>query len=204
MTKLLKVHLTRHLQAPNLISNTQHVFKENVAISQTFSSFFGEFNCTYDCTKPVDPLNLSFQKTFDKGPHERLITKVKAHEIQDNYSRWIRNWTTGRTQQVMIHDQASDWTRVTRVPKGSVLGPLLFIIYMNDFDAGIISKINKFADDSKLYHKAFTKRDKVGIQSDLNRLLQMSFTINKCSVMDVVANDLHFQHMMNDILIEAT
>ncbi|KAF2354019.1 Reverse transcriptase domain [Trinorchestia longiramus] len=104
-------------------------------------------------------------------PHERLVTKVKAHGIRSNYSRWIRNWLTGRTQRVVIHDQASDSTLVTSgVPQGSVLGPLLFIIYISDLDVGIISKINKFADDTKLCHTAFTERERVTIQSDLNSL----------------------------------
>ncbi|KAF2362513.1 Protein of unknown function DUF4817 [Trinorchestia longiramus] len=90
----------------------------------------------------------------------------------------------------------------------SVLGPLFIIIYINDLDIGIISKINKFADVTKLCHKAFIEMDRVTIQSDLNRLLQWtktchtSFNINKCSVMRLDANNQHFQHMMNDIPIE--
>ncbi|KAF2344344.1 Reverse transcriptase domain [Trinorchestia longiramus] len=142
-------------------------------------------------------------------PHERLMAKVEAHGIRGNYSRWIRNWLTGRTQRVVIHDQASDSTLLTsRVPQGSVLGPLLFIININDLDVGIICKINKFADDMKLRHRAFTERDRATIQSDLNRLLQwtetwkMSFNIEKCSVMHVGANNRHFQHTMYNIPIE--
>ncbi|KAF2357908.1 Reverse transcriptase domain [Trinorchestia longiramus] len=79
------------------------------------------------------------------------MDKVEAHVIRGNYSRWIRNWLTGRTQRVVIHDETSDPALVTSgVPQGSVLGPLLFIIYINDLDVGIISKINELADDTKL------------------------------------------------------
>ncbi|KAF2346656.1 Reverse transcriptase domain [Trinorchestia longiramus] len=137
------------------------------------------------------------------------MVKVEAHGIRGNYSRWIRNWFTDRTQRVVIHDQASDSTLVTSgVPQGSVLVPLLFIIYINDLDVGIISNINKFADDTKLCHRAFTERDRVTIQSDLNRLQQwtetwqMSFNIEKCSVIHVDANNRYFQHTMYDIPIE--
>ncbi|KAF2354606.1 Reverse transcriptase domain [Trinorchestia longiramus] len=167
---------------------------------------FGEVNRIYDRTKAVDLAYLDFQKAFDKVPHERLMAKVEAHGIRGNYSRWIRNWLTSRTR-VMIHDQASDSTLVTLgVPQGSVLGPLLFIIYINNLDVEIFSKINKFVD---FYHKAFTEKDRVTIQSDVNRLLQwtetwqISFNIDKCSVKHVGANNWHFQHTMNDISIES-
>ncbi|KAF2351978.1 Reverse transcriptase domain [Trinorchestia longiramus] len=123
--------------------------------------------------------------------------------------RWIRNCLTGRTQRVVIHDETSDSALVTSgVPQGSVLGPLLFIIHINDLDVGIISKINKFADDTKLCHRAFIERDRVTIQPDLNSLLkwtetwQMNFNIEKCSAMHVGANNRHFQHTIYDIPIE--
>ncbi|KAF2366592.1 Reverse transcriptase domain [Trinorchestia longiramus] len=138
-----------------------------------------------------------------------VVNVERWNVVNVNYSRWIRNWLTGRTQRVVIHDETSDSALVTSgVPQGSVLGPLLFIIYINDLDVGIISKINKFADDTKLCHRAFTERDRATIQSDLNRLLQwaetwqMSFNIEKCSVMPVGANNQHFQHTMYDIPIE--
>ncbi|KAF2355957.1 Reverse transcriptase domain [Trinorchestia longiramus] len=130
-------------------------------------------------------------------------------EYEATTPRWIRNWLTGRTQRVVIHDETSDPALVTSgVPHGSVLSPLLFIIYINDLDVGIISKINKFADDTKLCHRAFTERDRETIQSNLNCLLQwtetwqMSFNIEKCSVMHVGANNRHFQHTMYNIPIE--
>ncbi|KAF2360887.1 Reverse transcriptase domain [Trinorchestia longiramus] len=79
------------------------------------------------------------------------MAKAESHGIRGNYSGWIRNWLTSRTQRMVIHDQASDSTLATSgVPQGSVLGPLLFIIYINDLDVGIISTINKFVDDTKL------------------------------------------------------
>ncbi|KAF2352229.1 Reverse transcriptase domain [Trinorchestia longiramus] len=151
--RLLKVRITKHLNDQNLINDTQHGFREKRSSLTNLLDFFGEVNRTYDSTKAVDLVYLDFQKVFDKVPHERLMAKVEAHGIRGNYSRWIRNWLTRRTQRVVIHDETSDSALVTSgVHQGSVLGPLLFIIYINDLDVGIISKINKFADDTKLCH----------------------------------------------------
>ncbi|KAF2350963.1 Reverse transcriptase domain [Trinorchestia longiramus] len=104
------------------------------------------------------PTNIKQQQGLRQSSNERLMAKVEAHGIRSHYSQWIRNWLTGRTQRVVIHDQASDLTHVTSgVPQGSVLGPLLFIIYINDLDVGIVTIINKFADDTKLFHEASSK-----------------------------------------------
>ncbi|KAF2355725.1 Reverse transcriptase domain [Trinorchestia longiramus] len=155
----------------NLINDTQRGFREKRSCLTDLLDFFGDVNRIYDRTKSIDLVYLDFRKAFDKVLHERLMAKVEAHEIRGNYSQWIQNWLTGRTQRVVIHEQASDSTLVTSgVLQRSVLGPLLFIIYINDLDVGIISKISKFADDTKLCHRAFTERSRITIQSDLDRL----------------------------------
>ncbi|KAF2345737.1 Reverse transcriptase domain, partial [Trinorchestia longiramus] len=128
--RLLKVRITKHLNDQNRINDTQHGFREKCSCLTNLLDFFGEVNRIYDRPKAVDLVYLDFQKAFDKVPHERLITKVEAHGIRGNYSRWIRNWLTGRTQRVVIHDETSDPALATsEVPQGSVLSPLVFIIY---------------------------------------------------------------------------
>ncbi|KAF2353926.1 Reverse transcriptase domain [Trinorchestia longiramus] len=185
--RLLKVRIIKHVLDQNLITDVQHGFKEKRSCLTNFLDFFGEVNRKYNYTKGVDLVYLDFQRPFDKVPHERLMAKEKVHGIQGNYSRWIRNWLTGHTQRVLIPDQPTDLAHLTSgVLNGSILGLFLFTIYINDFDVRIISEMNKFTDDSKLCHRAFTERDRMTIQSDLNRLLQwtetwqMSFNIDKC------------------------
>ncbi|KAF2351729.1 Reverse transcriptase domain [Trinorchestia longiramus] len=119
--RLLKVRITKHLDDQNFITDIQHRFRKKCSCLTNLLDFFGEVNRLSDRTKAVDLVYLDFQKAFDKVPHERLMAKVEAHGMRGNYSRWIRNWLTGRTQRVVIHDQASDSTLVTSgVPQGSV------------------------------------------------------------------------------------
>ncbi|KAF7684982.1 putative RNA-directed DNA polymerase from transposon X-element, partial [Cucumispora dikerogammari] len=99
----------------------------------------------------------------------------------------------------------SQWATVTSgVPQGSVLGPLLFIIYINDLDNDITSKITKFADDTKLCHKANCEKDRLTIQSDLDKLVewaekwQMNFNIEKCTIMHVGTKNLNYNYAMGN------
>ncbi|KAF2367768.1 Reverse transcriptase domain [Trinorchestia longiramus] len=133
--RLLKIRITKHVNDQNY-NDTQHGFREKRSCLTNLLDFF-EVNRIYDRTKAVDLVYIDFQKAFDKVPHERLMAQVEAHGIRGNYSRWIRNWLTGRTQSVVIHDETSDSALVTsRVPQGSVLGPLLLIIYNLKYHSG--------------------------------------------------------------------
>jgi len=101
----------------------------------------------------VDVLYLQFQKAFDKVPHNTLITKLAAHHVDGNVLRWNENWLSNRKQRVVLNGHCSGWIAVVSgVPQGSVLGPLLFLIFINDIDELLISKMYKFADDIKIFH----------------------------------------------------
>jgi hypothetical protein len=145
-----------------------------------------------DSGEPVDVIYLDFQKAFDKVPHERLLSKLKAIGINGKLLRWIRQWLTGRKQRVVINGVMSDWQEVlSGIPQGSILGPLLFIIFINDIDQGITSKILKFADDTKLLGGVKSEEDLESLRKDLNRLYdwsekwQVKFNLDKCKVMHI-------------------
>ena len=133
--------------------------------------FFNYIFSNYDERIPSDIIYLDFRKAFDTVPHKRLLIKLKAHGIGEKLCAWIESWLTNRKQRVVINGEASDWLQVTSgVPQGSVLGPLLFLVYINDLDCGVISKISKFADDTKLGGRILTREEGEAIQCDLDNL----------------------------------
>ena len=168
--------------------------------------FFYEVFNSYDETKAVDIIYLDFQKAFDTVPHKRLISKVKAHGIAGNTLKWLGDWLSDRKQRVVINGKESDWHNVNSgVPQGSVLGPVLFIIYINDIDEGIRCKISKFADDTKITSKVISESQWQELQCDLNKLTtwvenwQMKFNIEKCKVLHIGSNNVQANYTMNNV-----
>ena len=103
---------------------------------------------------PVDIIYLDLKKAFDKVPHQRLLLKLKAHGIGNGMINWIEKWLIDRRQRVVVDGEVSDRKSVlSGVPQGSVLRPILFLIYINDLDDDITSKVLKSADDTKVFRK---------------------------------------------------
>ena len=93
-------------------------------------------------------------------PHQRLLLTLKAHVIEDSIIDRIEQWLTDRRQRVVVDGEVSNWKSVlSGVPQGSLLGPLLFLIYINDLDDKITSNVLKFADDTKVFRKVNTDGD---------------------------------------------
>ena len=121
--------------------------------------FLEEITKWIDEGSPVDIIYLDFQKAFDKVPHQRLLLKLQAHGMGDGLMDWIEQWLTDRRQHVVVDGEVSNSKSVlSGVPQGSVLGPLLFLIYINDLDDNITSNIFKFADDTKVLRKVNTTK----------------------------------------------
>lgn len=156
----------------------------------------------------MKPLTQStdFKKAFDTVPHQRLAQKLHKYGISGNICKWIVNFLKDRKQRVLVNGKASEWAEVlSGVPQGSVLGPILFIIYINDLPECVSSCIKLFADDTKLYRVASSTQDCEKVQEDIDALQDWSkqwllqFHPQKCKVLRVGKNHPDFTYTMNNI-----
>ena len=157
--------------------------------------------------KQVDMVYLDFEKAFDKVPHDLLIGKLQSFGIYGNLLKWLNSYLTNRQQRVVLEGKSSSWLEVTSgVPQGSILGPLLFILYINDMSLKFRhSTIALFADDSKCYRRITKVQNCQELQDDINHLFKwsvewgMSFKIEKCFVLSINQSNQHqpFKYTMN-------
>ena len=146
----------------------------------------------------VDAASLDYWKAFDTIPHERPLVKVGAYGFRGKITAWIRAFLTDRRQRVVIGDVKSDWIRVkSEVPQGYVLGPLMFVIFINDLADVVTNKLKLYADDSKLLCVLDRPGARQSFQDDLNRISvwcetwQMQLNADKCKIMHFGQNNPH-------------
>ena len=155
-----------------LINTSQHGFIKARSCLTNLLCFFEEIIKWVVDGSPVDVIYLDFQKAFDKVPHQRLILKLKSHGMGNSIINWIEQWLTDRRQRVVVEGEVSSWKSVlSGVPQESVLGPILFLVYINDLEKGVTCKILKFADDTKLFTNTKEIGDKQHLQDDIDTLV---------------------------------
>ncbi len=127
--------------------------------------------------RQVDMAILDFSKAFDKVPHQRLLGKLRYYGISGALNGWIEAFLSGRTQRVVVDGEKSTPAPVlSGVLQGSVLGLLLFLLFVNDITDGISSSAHLFADDCLIYREINSQEDSVILQVDLDKLVMWSHT----------------------------
>ena len=210
----IKDVIVNHLVSQSLIKNSQHGFMKNRSCTTNLLSFLERLTKEQDQANSVDIAYLDFSKAFDKVPHDRLIEKLRARSVEGSVLRWIKNWLHDRRQRTVLNGVVSDWGSVSSgVPQGSVLGPLAFVVFIDDLDDSVdehIEIINKFADDTKVANIIKSPSDSENMQKGLDKLLEwatnwgMSFNISKCHIMHVGRNNPRTQYFMDGKQLQVT
>ena len=189
---IIKDTIVAFLNENEIIRGTQHGFMKGRSCLTNLLEFLDVATNSFDQGKQLDVAYLDFSKAFDKVPHKRLGLQLKLHGINNKMHAWIELWLSGRQQRVILNGSKSRWENVlSGVPQGSVLGPLLFLIFVNQIENGVANKVLKFADDLKLFGVIEGERDQDDFQSDLDKLVewseawQMKFNFDKCKVMHI-------------------
>ena len=143
----------------------------------------------------IDIAVLDFSKAFDTVPHDGLLSKLKHYGIDKNIWQWISNFLKKRKQCVVVDGVSSGLVDVdSGVPQGTVLGPILFLLHINDLPSIVSSKVRLFADDCLIYRQIKSNNDQIELQRDLNLLESwgMRFNAAKCNIMRVSRMRLPF------------
>jgi hypothetical protein len=177
MEHVLTSNIMHHLENNNILTDFQHGFQKKCSTESQLILTSQDFLKSLDSKFQTDVIIMDFQKAFDKVPHNRLLHKVTHYGIRGTTSRWIEAFLTGRTQQVVLEGTSSEEAAVTSgVPQGTVLGPLLFLIFINDLPDCINSTVCLFADDCVVYQQIHKTEDCESLQHDLDKLEEWETT----------------------------
>ncbi len=196
LESIVKDHIINHLKVNNLLYPHQHAFIGKRSATTQILEALDVWTNLLENGDSVDAIYLDFAKAFDTVPHLRLLEKCKALGIDGLVLQWLKAFLEDRKQRVLVNGSPSTWSDVASgVPQGSVIGPILFVIFVNDMPAKLNNFISLFADDAKLFGKSTNQEDHSSIQEDLSKLQQWSsvwklkFNETKCKTLYLGNND---------------
>ena len=196
-------HMAKHLSQHNILLDSQHGFRERLSTVTQLITFVHDWATTLEHRGQTDVVLLDFSKAFDKVSHHHLSVKLDFYGIRGSTQHWINAFLADCQQAVSVNGRHSPWGKVTSgVPQGSVLGPALFLLYINDIQDNIHSQIRLFADDSIVYREINDHDDHLILQQDLQILAEwatkwlMEFNVQICAVLSIThkRKPSHYQY----------
>ena len=190
MEKFVKKSVMNHIVDTGTLSTKQYGFINGRSTTTQLLKYFDECINNVINGDVVDSIYLDYAKAFDTVPHQRLINKIDSYGIKGKVKAWIKEFLSNRTQIVKVNGTESKSVPViSGIPQGSVLGPILFVLYINDLPDKLNSNVYLFADDTKLFYKIKSPEDAYTLQCDLNSLERwtekwlLKFNTSKCHVL---------------------
>ena len=176
LKRIIHKHLYSVLRKNDLLSQHQYGFQPNRSTTTLLLQALDDWTLSLERHESVHCLFLDYAKAFDSVPHERLLLKLESLGISGNLLEWMRSFLTKRFQRVVVNGSYSDWAPVTSgVPQGSVLGPLLFLRYIDELSSiPNVCKLKLFADDVLLYFCVKSVKDCQLLQNDLSAIVSFS------------------------------
>ena len=197
----------------NIFPIEQHGFRQNHSTVTQMLKFVDYVTGTLDDPQipQVDAIYLDFEKAFDKVCHSKLLKKIFSVGIRNNFLSWIESFLSNRTQFVEIDGTCSSVEDVTSgVPQGSVLAPILFLIYISDINSCLKScQLKTFADDNTIFAAISDQNDAQSLQIDLGSILlyseqwQLKLSVEKCNSLSFGRRPkIDFQYELNNHKLE--
>ena len=190
LESMIRSVVLTHLLETDLLSKRQFGFINGRSTTLQLLHFLDKCNESIVQGHVVDTIYFDFKKAFDMVPHKRLMGKLESYGIKGKILQWMKAFLIGRNQSVLVNGEKSSPGCVTSgIPQGTVLGPIIFVLYINDILENITSDGFLFADDTKIFRAITSKEDALHLQSDIDSLKfwsetwGMEFNLDKCHVL---------------------
>ena len=211
-------HILQHLEDHNLLTSLQHGFRRRHSCETQLLLTYDDLIGSFDRGIQTDMAILDFSRAFDTIPHEQLLGKLASYGVKGILNDWVRSSPLGRTMTIVVdgEESAESINVLSGVPQGTVLGPLLFLVYINDItdqvSPGTFCRL--FADDCLLYRPIHSLEDRLILQCDLDALQKwtepwgMWFNPKKCYIMlfrrDESSKMPYFYELCDTVLLSVT
>ena len=210
MESIVRDAIVAHMVKNNLLTDHQHGFVPGRDCMTQLLLSLEDWTNMIENSEAFDVIYTDFAKAFDSVAHERLMVKLENIGVKGDLLKWIYSFLCGRTQCVKVNGIRSRWKKVlSGIPQGSVIGPLLFVIFINDMPEEVKFNVCKlFADDCKLYGRVSTLGENK-MQFDLSNLenwsknWQLPFNASKCKVMHFGRQNPKHSYHLNDHVLES-
>ena len=201
--------LHKHFEKNSVLTNINHGFRAGFSCETQLTITFDDLAKNSNKNSQTDVAILDFSKAFDTVPHKKLLHKLCAYGVRGNLHTWISNFLCNRKMKVIIDGESSSETAVlSGVPQGTVLGPLLFLVHINDLPDCVKSSVRLFADDCLLYREIKSRDDQEILQNDLKNLeiwattWGMRFNAKKCYILSVTSKGVQKFYELDSCILK--